>query len=147
MNLIKQHIIDMFEMDATVNEVVEFLDKHLLVCIVTQDEDKKLNQYGYKTELGIKLNTATVWNRYKCSFITVCEVYAEKVDRKCYIRIKNEIVVNGISISLITFPSWSFINSCFLSDCFDTPKFVPAIPFISKPLPVVQQDLVTFVVI
>lgn len=91
LNIIKQHIIDMFEADATVDEVVKFLDNHLLVCVVTQDEDKKLNKYGYKTELGTKLNTTTVWNRYKGSFIAVCEVYPEKVGRKDYISVKREI--------------------------------------------------------
>ncbi len=91
LNIIKQHIMDMFEGDATVDEVVEFLDTHLLVCVVTQEEDKKLNQYGYKTELGTKLNKDTVWNRYKGSFITVCEVYAEKVDRKDFIKVKKQI--------------------------------------------------------
>lgn len=91
LNIIKQHIIEMFERDATVDEVVEFLDTHLLVCVVTQEEDKKLNKYGYKTELGTKLNKDTVWNRYKESFITVCEVYAEKVDRKDFIKVKKQI--------------------------------------------------------
>lgn len=91
LNIIKQHIKDMFEADDTIDEVVEFLDNHLLVCVVTQDEDKKLNQYGYKTELGVKLNKDTVWNRYKGSFITVCEVHAEKVGRKDYINVKREI--------------------------------------------------------
>lgn len=91
LNIIKQHILDMFDADATVDEVVDFLDTHLLVCVVTQEEDKKLNKHGYKTELGAKLNKDTVWNRYKGSCITVCDVYAEKVGRKDFIRIKNNV--------------------------------------------------------
>lgn len=91
LNVIKQQILQLFEKDATVDEVVTFLDANLLVCVITQEEDKKLSEYGYKTKLGVELNKDTIWNRYKGSFITVCEVYAEKVARKDFIKIKRQI--------------------------------------------------------
>lgn len=89
LNIIKQNILDLFKADATVDEVVAFLDSHLLVCVVTQEEDKKLSEYGYKTKLGVELNEDTVWNRYKGSFITVCSVAVERVGRKDVIRVKD----------------------------------------------------------
>lgn len=93
LNIIKQYIVDMFEKDATVEEVVDFLDKHLLVCIVTKAENNKLSEFGYKSKLGAELNENTVWNRYKASSITVCNVEVEKMGRKDFIKAKNYVVL------------------------------------------------------
>lgn len=93
LNIIKQHIIEMFEKDAKVNDVVEFLDNHLLVCVVTQEEDKMLSKCGYKTNLGVELNKCNIWNRYKGSFIKVCNVEVEKMGRKDFIKVKNYVVL------------------------------------------------------
>lgn len=92
LNIIKHHIVDMFEKEATVDEIVDFLDKHLLVCVITKAEDKKLNDFGYKTKLGVELNENTIWNRYKGSSIAVCGVESIKENRNYFIKIIRESI-------------------------------------------------------
>lgn len=87
--LIKERIIKMLIDDIEVDKIVEFLDEHLLVCIVTKEEDKKLNDCGYKSKLGAELTKYTVWNRYKNSSIKVCKVEAIKVGGRYFIKTKS----------------------------------------------------------
>lgn len=55
----------MLDNNATVNEIVKFLDKNLIVCIITKEEDDRLNKLGFKVSLGAELREDTLWNRYK----------------------------------------------------------------------------------
>lgn len=91
LNIIKSHVIEMLHDNATVDEIVEFLDRYLLVCIITKEEDDKLTELGFKVSLGTELSKDTVWNRYKESGIKVCNVECLKNSRACFIKPKSHL--------------------------------------------------------
>lgn len=89
LNVIKSYVVDMLKNDFSVDEIVDFLDRHLFVCIITKEEDDKLTELGFKVSLGAELTEDTIWNRYKKAGIKVCNTEYLKEGRTYSIKAKS----------------------------------------------------------
>ncbi|TFJ91700.1 hypothetical protein [Lentibacillus salicampi] len=45
-------------------QLFDFLNKHLIGCVITKEEDNAINELGLKSVLGCNLAHHTTWNRY-----------------------------------------------------------------------------------
>lgn len=91
LNLIKECIRDMFKDSKSDEEIIKFLNTYLVICVITVEEDEKLNKAGYRSELGIKLNKNTIWNRYKNCNIEVYNTEVYKEGRRNRVRAINQM--------------------------------------------------------
>ncbi|WP_079524926.1 MULTISPECIES: hypothetical protein [Halobacillus] len=69
-DVIRREILKMLGNKSSDEQLYEFLDKNLIGCVITKEEDNMLNRLGLRDVLGCTLDNHTTWKRYEVARIS-----------------------------------------------------------------------------
>lgn len=91
-HIIEEEIIKLFEENKKDEEIIEFINNNLTICVVTKYEDKDLTRLDIRSNSKSKYDELIKWNRYKEAGIEVYEVRLNQEKRRWQVERKEKII-------------------------------------------------------